>query len=198
MTNEELAVLIQAGDRAHLLTLWQQMRRMVLKQANRWVAYRSGGAELEDLEQAGFVALMRAVDTFDPAAGCRFSTWYFPIMQGEFERATSRRTERQQRDPLHAAVSLDMPVGEDEGASTLGELQADPNSELAFEDVEHRADNARLHAALESAISTLPPDLRAVIRGRYFEGRVVDANAHSKALRLLRNPRVSRSLRVYL
>jgi len=198
VTNEELAVWIQAGDRDKLLDLWQQVRRMALKQANRWVVYGSGGVEVEDLTQAGFIGLMRAVDTFDPAAGCRFSTWYHRCMLSEFLIAAGRRTEKQQRDPLHAAVSLDMPVGEDEGASTLGELQANPNSELAFEDVEHQADNARLHAVLESAIATLPPDLQAVIRSRYYYGEAVDANAHSKALRLLRNPRVSKSLREFL
>ena len=56
----------------------------------------------------------------------------------------------------------------------------------------------RLHAALEAAISILPPDLQAAIRGRYYRGEIVDASAHSKALRMLRNPRCSRALREYL
>ena len=73
MTNEELVMLIQSGERDRLIELWQQIRRMALKEAVRWAAYRSNGVELDDLEQAGFIALMRAVDGFDPAAGALFS-----------------------------------------------------------------------------------------------------------------------------
>lgn len=42
MSNEELAVLVQAGERERLVELWGQTRRLVLKKACRWVVYRSG------------------------------------------------------------------------------------------------------------------------------------------------------------
>lgn len=138
MSNEELAVMIQGGERDRLIELWQQIRRMALKEAVRWVAYHSNGVELDGLEQAGFIALMRAVNGFDPAAGALFSTWYHRILLTEFEAATGRRTEKQRRDPLDAAVSLDVPVGEDEDSATLGELQEDPAAARALEDVEKR------------------------------------------------------------
>lgn len=198
MSNEELAAMIQSGERERLIELWQQIRRMALKEAVRWAAYHSNGVELDDLEQAGFIALMRAVDSFDPAAGARFSTWYHRILRTEFAAATGRRTEKQRRDPLDAAVSLDVPVGEDEGGTTLGELVPDPAAEAAVLDVEHREYLCRLHAALETAIVTLPLDLQTAIRGRYYRGETVDANAHNKALRMLRAPKCSRALRTYL
>lgn len=59
MSNEELAVMIQGGERDSLMELWQQIRRMALKEAIRWAAYHSNGVELEDpcaaqaLEDAG-------------------------------------------------------------------------------------------------------------------------------------------------
>ena len=198
MSNEELAAMIQSGERERLIELWQQIRRMALKEAVRWAAYHSNGVELDDLEQAGFIALMRAVDGFDPAAGARFSTWYHRILRTEFEAATGRRTEKQRRDPLDAAVSLDVPVGEDEDSATLGELQEDPAAARALEDAEKRMQQERLHAALRAAIVTLPPNLQAVIWRHYFCGEIVDANAHSKALRMLRAPKCSRALRAYL
>lgn len=198
MGNEELVMLIQGGDRDRLTELWQQIRRMTLKEAVRWAAYRSNGAELEDLEQAGFIALMRAVDSFDLCAGVRFSTWYYPIMKDEFQRAAGQRTEKQRRDPLQSAASLDMPVGEDEYGTTLGELMPDSAAEAAVQDVDRREDLRRLHAALEAAIAALPPELQAAIRGRYYRGEIVDAKAHSKALRMLRAPKCSQALRVYL
>ena len=198
MTNEKLAVLIQCGERDKLIELWQQVRRMALKEAAGWAAYRSNGAEFEDLEQAGFIALMRAVDSFEPTAGAQFSTWYYPIMKDEFQRAAGRRTEKQRRDPLQLAVSLDAPVGEDEGSATLAELVPDPAAEAAMLSVDRREDLRRLHAALEAAIATLPPQLQAAVRGRYYRGEIVDANAHSKALRMLRTPKCSQALRAYL
>lgn len=198
MSNEELVVLIQGGERDKLMELWAQVRRMVLKEAVRWAAYRSNGIDLEDLEQAGFIALMRAVDSFNPTAGARFSTWYYPIVKDEFQRATGRRTEKQRRDPLDAAVSLDAPITEDSDNISLGDTIPDPGAESAIADVDHREDLRHLHAALEAAIATLPFDLQAAIRGRYYRGETVDANAHNKAMRMLRAPKCSQALRAYL
>lgn len=198
MSNEELVVLIQGGERDRLMELWQQVRRMALKEAVRWAVYRSNGVELEDLEQSAFIALMRAVDSFDPVAGTRFSTWCFPIMKDEFQQATGRRTEKQRRDPFDAAVSLDVPITEDPDGISLGDTIPDPKAEAAMLDVDRREDLRRLHAALEAAIVTLPPDLQAAIRGRYYRGEVVNANTHSKAMRMLRAPKCSQTLRAYL
>lgn len=197
MTNEELTVLIQGGERDRLIELWQQIRRMALKEAGRWAAYHSNGVETDDLEQAGFIALMRAVDGFDPTAGAGVSTWYYHFLKVEFERATGRRTEKQQRDPLNDAASLDAPITEDSDLS-LGDTVADHYAEIAMNDVERRLDQYRLHAALENAIATLPFELQSVIRGRYYRGEVVDANAHSKAMRMLRTPKCSQALQAYL
>ena len=198
MSNEELVVLIQSGERDRLIELWQQVRRMALKEAVRWAAYHSNGVELDDLEQAGFIALMRAVDGFDPAAGAKFSTWYHRILLTEFEAATGRRTEKRRRDPLDAAASLDAPITEDSDNISLGDIIPDPAAETAMENVDHWEDQRRLHAALEAAMATLPPELQAVIWRHCFCGEIVDADAHSKALRLLRAPKRSRLLKEYL
>ena len=198
MSNEQLVSMIQGGERDKLVELWQQVRRMVLKEAVRWAAYRSNGVEPEDLEQAGFIALMRAVDNFDPTAGTRFSTWYYLVVKDEFRRATGRRTEKQRRDPLDAAVSLDVPITEDSDDISLGDTIPDPGAEAAMADVDHREDLRRLHAALEAAIVTLPLELQTAIRGRYYRGEVVNANTHSKAMRMLRAPKCSQTLRAYL
>ncbi len=198
MDNEKLVAKIQAGDRGEMLTLWEQMRRMVRKEATSWVVYHSNGAELEDLQQAGFIALMRAADSFDPSAGAKFSTMYHRCLLTEFSIATGRRTEKGRCDPLQSAVSLDMPVGEDGDGSEMWELVLDPSAEMGFLDVEERDRTAHLHAALEVALETLPPELQSAIRGRYYRGEAVNAGLHDKAMRLLRNPRVSRPLREFL
>ena len=48
-TNEELVAAVQAGDHDALLKLWEQVRRLMLKQARRWACV--GGLEVDDLMQ---------------------------------------------------------------------------------------------------------------------------------------------------
>lgn len=211
MSNEELVVLIQSGERDKLSELWAQIRGMALKEARGWAVHRSGGAELEDLEQAGFIALMRAVGSFDPSAGGKFSTLYYPIMRGEFQRAVGRRTAKQAQDPLHTAGSLDLQVGEDEDSATVGELVPDPAAAQAFEDVEEQDRLTHLHMALGPVLASLPEQQRDTLRRHYYQRQTIEEIAavegvnrstvyswHNKALRALRHPRVSRELRRFL
>jgi RNA polymerase sigma-B factor len=52
--------------------------------ARRYAGAR--GAALEDLEQVANVALIKAVDRFDPDRGSAFSTYAVPTIQGELRR----------------------------------------------------------------------------------------------------------------
>lgn len=52
--------------------------------------------------------------------------------------------------------------------------------------------------ALHKAVEGLPEEQRAAVWRRYWLGQKVDNKAHSAALRALRQPRVSRTLRAYL
>ncbi len=172
MTNEELVALIQTGERERMPELWEQVERFVSMQAGKRARALEGygGVTQEDLYQSGYLALVAAVDSFNPSAGRSFISWLALALKTAFSEAGGYRSRKQSLDPLHRAGSLDIQVGEDEGSATLGELQADPGAERAFEDAEHQADNDRLHTALVAAIATLPPDLRSVIRDRYYRG----------------------------
>jgi RNA polymerase sigma-B factor len=57
----------------------QQQERLVRHLAGRF----AGLAEREDLEQVARLALWQAWRRFDPARGCRFSTFALPTVQGE-------------------------------------------------------------------------------------------------------------------
>ena len=74
MTNEELATIIQAGERAHILTLWEQVRRFAYRQSKRWyLALGSrAGMDLEDFHQVAFLALLEALEGWDAGAGSFF------------------------------------------------------------------------------------------------------------------------------
>ncbi len=204
MTNEELAVQAQDGDHEALLALWGQVQRLVWVQARRWAGY--GGTTMEDLLQAGVVALLRAVGSYDPQKG-KFSTWLFPLLRAEFAIATGQHRKRTRLDPLQEAVSLETPLTDDDEDGTLGDLIPDSAAEVAFLAVEHD----ELHDALEAALATLGPEEQRTIRTRYFQGmtvaeiaaaegvsRNVVSNRERKSLLRLRHPMRSRRLEAFL
>lgn len=202
MTNEELAVSIRSdtNDRpARLLELWGQTRRIALKQVPRWASYHSNGVDAEDLEQSSFIALMQAVDTYDPTAGCAFSTWYQNFILKEFTIATGRRTEKQQSDLLNAAVSLDTPIADaGDGNLSLGDTVLDEQAEAAFTEAEDRVDNARLRTVLMDAVNQLPSEQRTAVVTKYWGGGRANARELNLAMRSLRHPRVSGKLKAFL
>lgn len=73
MSNEDLVIRIQAGinTEENMLQLWQQNLSFVRSMARRYKGY----AEMDDLEQEGYLGLCNAVDGYDPDAGFRFITY---------------------------------------------------------------------------------------------------------------------------
>ena len=71
-SNEELVTRIKSDvdTTNNMLALWKQMKRFITMIARRYTAY----AELEDLEQEGYIALYKAVDNYNDD-GCSFTTY---------------------------------------------------------------------------------------------------------------------------
>lgn len=70
MTNEELVTKIQTGEneKENMLQLWNQTKKFIHLLAARYTGY----ADLEDLEQEGFLSLYDAVSNYDPTSGRKF------------------------------------------------------------------------------------------------------------------------------
>ena len=212
MTNEELAVLIQSGERDKLAELWAQVERFVAVQAHKRLVLSAGlgGVEFGDLYNAGYLALVAAVDSFDPGAGCSFIGWLARGLKTAFAQAGGYRSRKQSMDPLHLAGSLDVQAF-DEDSATVGELVPDPAAAQAFEDVESKLYREQLGVALESMLAALPEEESRTLRRRYYEGRTLNEIAtaegiskntvqkrQNKGLMRLRHPRYSRALWAYL
>ena len=137
MTNEELVALIQSGERDKLPELWEQVERFVAQQARRrhLLSGGAGGVEAENLYQSGYIALVAAVDSYDPAAGRAFIGWLALALKTAFAEAGGCRSIKQARDPLRHAGSLDVPVSEDDN-TMIGDLIADPGAAQDFQDAE--------------------------------------------------------------
>ena len=140
MSNEELAALIQAGEADRLLDLWAAVNRFAWKRARRWMlAWEGrGGIAHEDLMQCAFLALLDALEGWKPDGGS-FLGWYAFRLKAAFTEAYGQRTARDRRDPLRSAVSLDMPLANDEGDPfTLADTLPDPAAGAALAEVEER------------------------------------------------------------
>lgn len=73
MDNEQLVARIQGGDNEaeNMLQLWQQNTGFITMLARRY----SAGAEMEDLEQEGYIALCEAVRHYDSDRGMSFISY---------------------------------------------------------------------------------------------------------------------------
>ncbi len=72
-TNECIVAAVQAGDNEaeNMLQLWRQNKGFIAMMARRY----SAGAEMEDLEQEGYIALCEAVQHYDPDRGMSFISY---------------------------------------------------------------------------------------------------------------------------
>jgi len=77
------------GDRDARRLLIERMMPLVRSLARR---YSGRGESLDDLEQVGFVGLIKAVDRFDLSRELRFSTFAVPTILGEIKRLFRDRT----------------------------------------------------------------------------------------------------------
>lgn len=73
MDNEQLVARIQGGDNEaeNMLQLWKQNKGFIAMIARRY----SAGAEMEDLEQEGYIALCEAVQHYDSGRGMSFISY---------------------------------------------------------------------------------------------------------------------------
>lgn len=160
MSNEELALLVRDGNADAVLQLWEQTKRFAFQQARRYL----GICEMEDLEQAGFIAVIRAAKTYEPAREVKFLTHLGFYLKQEFPRANGLKNT----DPLHNAISLDTPLSDEKDAATIGDLEPDPRDHLG--EVERRIYHEQLRQQLNKAVAQLPEDQQQIIRLRYYAG----------------------------
>lgn len=172
MTNEDLAAAIRSGRKEYVLQLWRQVERFIGQQAGRYMANldKCRGVEEDDLKQAGFLALLDAVNQYDPEGGASFVYYLSFHLHRRFVEAAGLRTERTAADPISSPISLDQPIEGGDGA-TLGDLQPDPQN--GIEEAEERLQNDQLRAALDKALSTLNPEDAEILRQRFFENKTL-------------------------
>lgn len=211
MTTNEIAAAVQSGQ-ADRMELWEAVRRFSYDRAYRW--YRAmegrGGMMLEDYIQVAFLALLDALESWDPTVGA-FNTLFGLKLKGAFTEAVGMRTQRDKRDPIHHALSLDAPLTDSEIGEdlTLADVIEDPYAAAEVEAVAELDYQQRRKQALAKALDSLAGDQRRAVVLRHCHGLTVDQTAdrmgttrataraaEQKGLRLLRHPK-NQELRRY-
>lgn len=205
LTNEEYALKAKQGDADALMALWLQVKRFAIRRAQRWSG--RGAADMDDLAQAAFLALVDSVARYDPES-CAFLS-VFDLRLRTIYRITAfgGRSKRYELDPINCAESLNAPVGGDEENDPYSDFIPDEYAEQAFDAVEQN----EAREAVRTALNALDDLERQVIRLRYWNAltqaetaqalkiSVAEAKkAEASALRRLRHPSVSFQLRDYM
>lgn len=168
MDLNEIVKLIQEGRTEYYAELWERVRRFVKMKAHDHLRESfgfdgcrgHGGVELDDLIQAGFIAVTNAAKTHDPEKGS-FLTWLSFHLQTAFNEAMGLR--KRTDNPLDHCSSIDR-----EGWI----LNAIPGSNDIAE-VEERIYNDQLKKALQKALNEIPEREAEILRKTYFEDKTL-------------------------
>ncbi len=176
MSNEELAVAIQNGESGYTEKLWRNVKRFVAMLAFRFYGRfqsrcKQSGITNEDLMQVGFIALMDAVKSFNPATGYTFLTYLGVQCKRHFWLTLGLHTKREANDPIRNFNSLNEPLKADSEDSERIDFISDPESETPFEDVIEKVWRQDLREAEEKALQLISPRQADIVRRHYFEAK---------------------------
>lgn len=135
--------------------------RMVQHLVNRyrWAAARSAGLDVEDLEQVGRAAVLKADRTWDPERGACRTSWMFRIVRHAIHREANDRCDTV-RTPLTALARSER---------RPGFVWQDDAVAAAPDDPEQALDAKRERERVRAALDALPPRLARILRLQFFE-----------------------------
>lgn len=170
ITNEELAIKVKQGDKGAELQLWEQVQRFIKVKAVRCLPDdgSTNRIELDDLMQAGYIAMLSAVKDFNHESGYAFITYLAYHLKSAFAQELGIRTSR--RDALHTAVSMDAPQGSGNDNFTLADTFAAPDSETVFEDMTDRITFKHAFDIVMEHVEKLDPPQSSAIKQLYLDG----------------------------
>jgi len=171
MTNEELCKAAADGDVTAVNRLWEQADRLFYMFADR-LYYRYSdcaaacGAERDDFQQVSYFAFLDAVTAYNrkPERDVKFSSFAGLHVKRRIYDLLGLRTSK--REPLDHSVSLDTPIGDDDGL-TIAETLADTTAGKPFEDIEN-ADNDILRS-----VERLPEKMAAVVKTKFWQDKTL-------------------------
>ena len=172
MTNEQLAQRIKDGDTSAITPLWEGLRLLLYRYANRYIALMrercaACGVTVDDLIQESYFAMLDAVDAWTPDSGYKVTAYLKFPLKNRFNAMCNIRGAR--RDALNQCSSLDAPLSDDTDDFTLIDTIQDTAAGDAFDDTDNRIYTQQLRTDLDAALDTIPPDRAAAVRSMFFD-----------------------------
>lgn len=195
-SNEELVAKAKAGSSESMEQLYIQTRRLIFYTIKRYLGFlvRDRAVDTEDLEQAGALGFLYAVEKYDPAAGMAFSSYLVWYVQRYAQELVGLRSGKR----AHVgAFSLDAPIrGFEDEEMTGADLLADENAQDPEESALAVVEREQTAREVENALEKLPEDEAQAVRLVYLqspppgwrENKQIKAK-HDKGLRKLRQNR---------
>ena len=163
MTVNELAIASKT-DSEYIKPLWLAVYRLISVWANKRIrAANNPRYDADDLIQAGYFALIKAVGQYPADSPYKFTTYLHYHCRSEFAAVQDIRSSK--REPY--LYSLDKTLtGTDDFA--ISDTLADESATDDILAVEDDIYNVQLHDALEKALDTLPEQQRYVLNARFY------------------------------
>lgn len=174
-TNEELAMMIQDGDKVRIPELWERVRGIYMQKAFRYYGTHKPlcdrcGVTVEDIQQQAFFAFLRSIEQYEPECELAFTSYINYPFQTEMQDLTRTRHSGQLQDCLNRCSSLDTPIETDEGtADTIGDFVPDP----AALDFVELLDAESVGAMIRNEVKQLPEQEREIICAYFFDGQTL-------------------------
>lgn len=153
MTNEELVRLIQDGQNEYIPQLWDQVYLFICSMAKkRLLGEPEHIKQLEDdLINESYFDFLRAVEGYNAECEGSFINYLTYHLKNAFNRALGTRTQKDKRNLMHRAVSLDTPI-EDAEDITLQDMIIDHMAEEDYRFIESADFWRDVHELLEDTI----------------------------------------------
>lgn len=173
MSNEEIAVLIQQGEKELTPTLWEQVEKFLYALCSKYAALYdklclSAGVTVEDLKQECYFVMLEALKGYKADSGYKFLTFCKYPFLNMFSTLVGLRGGR--TECLYKAISLDTPIISEEGKEkTILDTIADNSNDILNAD--EKIYLCKLHNDLQKSLDSIPTDEADIIRQRYFDGK---------------------------
>lgn len=153
MTNEELVRLIQDGQSEYIPRLWDQVYLFIRSMAKKRLLGEFDHIKQmeDDLINESYFDFLRAVEGYNAECEGSFINSLTYHLKNAFNRALGIRTQKDKRNLMHRAVSLDTPIA-DADDMTLQDMIIDHMAEEDYHFIESADFWRNVHELLEDAI----------------------------------------------